>query len=114
MIADEADALYCTFDDITWLEELRRRTRESDASRSSRSDEIPRKQSHSQRELGNDLGNIKYQIARAVVLSDFAIDPAGYTEVVRIFDLVGGDDPGAHRSVAIQAFAFEELVMTAL
>ena len=49
-------------------------------------------------------------VAGAIILFGYAVDAQAHPQLLWVGYLVGGDDPGAHRAIAVDALALEALL----
>jgi hypothetical protein len=76
----------------------------NDVTRRSRGDNVTPGEGDALRDSLDESRDIEDQIRRRRPLPDLAIDATGQRQV-RAVDLVGGHDPGSHRSERIDTFA---------
>ena len=98
-------------DSRTWpgCEEAGRLPGDADAGGRAGEDDVAGQQRQHGGQLGDEAGDAEDEVAGAGVLHRLAVDGAAEREVVGVGELVGRDDPGAHRAVAAAGLAEREL-----
>src|SRR5258707_4474783 len=96
--------------DITWLKELRLRLHaERDARRGAGDDDVAGLQHHELRAVPHQVGDTEDHGLGGALLAVLAVDREPHIEILRLGDLVLGDEPGTERAERLRAFAFGPL-----
>src|ERR1035441_6174024 len=82
---------------------------EADARRRAGGYDVARFESKDAGEEGNQVGDLEAQVASVGVLQAFAVDLDADVQVVRVRNLVGRHDPGAHGRKGIERFSHQPL-----
>src|SRR5690606_28346432 len=93
-------------DQIALLQELRRLHSQAYARGGARDDDITRKKGHELAQMGDDFGHRENHIGRIAFLPRFTIDLELHFKRLRIWNLVGGDQPRAYWAKRVKAFSF--------